>query len=70
MQRNHVEGRYRHYFSIITNKHYFSWHLSCVLPLSIHYILYILLHYTMHFVYHVSLYANALWVVQYKNFEL
>ena len=28
----------------------------------------ILLHYTMHFVYYVSLYANALWVVQYKNF--
>ena len=31
--------------------------------------LYILLHYTMYFVYFVSV-ANALWVVQYKNFEL
>ena len=57
-------------FSIKTTKHYFSWHLSCVLPLSIDYILYSLLHYTMHFVYHVSLYANALWVMQHKNFEL
>ena len=27
-------------FSIKTTKHYFSWHLSCVLPLSIHYIFY------------------------------
>ena len=50
-------------------KHYFSWHLSCVSPLSIHYRYFITLYYAL-CLSTMSLYANALWVVQYKNFEL
>ena len=56
---------------------FFSWYLelNTIFPGFKLYIatlhsLYTSLHYTMHFVYYVSLYANAVWVVQYKNFEL